>query len=68
MVFSINAVESGPNNFAAFQQLATRSANASSSTNGGSSGNAGNAAVMTIPRLSFAVGTLALAGVLATML
>ncbi|KAJ7435563.1 RmlC-like cupin [Mycena latifolia] len=30
MVFSINAVESGPNNFAAFQQIARNSGNASS--------------------------------------
>ncbi|KAJ7914634.1 hypothetical protein B0H13DRAFT_2325083 [Mycena leptocephala] len=29
MVFSINAVESGPNNFAAFQQLALHSGNVS---------------------------------------
>ncbi|KAF9482841.1 hypothetical protein BDN70DRAFT_828397 [Pholiota conissans] len=36
MVFSINAVESGPNTFEAFQQLALRS-NASSTTSGGAS-------------------------------
>lgn len=42
MVFSINAVESGPNNFNAFRQLAMRPTNTSSSTNGGGSNNGGS--------------------------
>ncbi|PPQ94915.1 LOW QUALITY PROTEIN: hypothetical protein CVT25_004401 [Psilocybe cyanescens] len=37
MVFSINAVESGPNNFAAFQNLAKQSNQTSSSSTGSSS-------------------------------
>ncbi|KAJ8521926.1 hypothetical protein ONZ45_g1428 [Pleurotus djamor] len=45
MVFSINAVESGPNNFAAFQQLARRingTSSDSSSSAGNGSGGSGN--------------------------
>jgi hypothetical protein len=34
MVFAINAVESGPNNFAAFQQIAKQQASASGSPSG----------------------------------
>ncbi|TEB10258.1 hypothetical protein FA13DRAFT_1749018 [Coprinellus micaceus] len=68
MVFSINAVESGPNNFAAFQQLASRPSGSSSSTDSGSTGGAGNGAIVTSPRVGLAVGTLALASVLAAFL
>jgi hypothetical protein len=44
MVFSINAVESGPNNFNAFRQLAMRPQNTSSQTGGSNTGgsNSGN--------------------------
>lgn len=42
MVFSINAVESGPNNFAAFKQLAQRPITSAGST-GGTSGDNGGA-------------------------
>ena len=68
MVFSINAVESGPNNFAAFQQLATRPSGSSSSTEGGSAGGAGNGAFVTSPGAGLAVAMFALAGVLAAFL
>ncbi|RXW20279.1 hypothetical protein EST38_g5580 [Candolleomyces aberdarensis] len=42
MVFAINAVESGPNNFNAFRQLAMRPQNTSSQTNGGSNNGGSN--------------------------
>ncbi|KAJ2919925.1 hypothetical protein MD484_g453, partial [Candolleomyces efflorescens] len=42
MVFSINAVESGPNNFNAFRQLAMRPQNTSSQTGGSNNTNGGN--------------------------
>ncbi|KAK1235716.1 hypothetical protein PQX77_001045 [Marasmius sp. AFHP31] len=58
MVFSINAVESGPNNFAAFQTLANRtstpaggsegSPNGGNGGSGSGSGNDNNAAVLNI--------------------
>jgi hypothetical protein len=41
MVFSINAVESGPNNFAAFQALAKRGGAAAAAGNKNASASAG---------------------------
>ncbi|KAJ7139285.1 hypothetical protein C8R44DRAFT_938983 [Mycena epipterygia] len=41
MVFSINAVESGPNNFAAFKQIAMGSGSSSASAGGSGTGSAG---------------------------
>lgn len=78
MVFSINAVESGPNNFAAFRQLAQRPTNASSSTgnsddngnggnNGGNGGN-GNGAGMITPGVGIPVFSIVLAGLTAMLL
>jgi plastocyanin len=83
MVFSINAVESGPNNFAAFQQLARRPTNSSSSTdggantgnggntttgdNGGNGGNGNGAGVIT-PTVGISAFTFVLAGLTAMLL
>ncbi|KAJ3533241.1 hypothetical protein NMY22_g7420 [Coprinellus aureogranulatus] len=79
MVFSINAVESGPNNFAAFRQLAQRPTNASSQTggntgNGGQSGDNngnggnGNGAGVITPGVGVSAFTLVLAGLTAMLL
>lgn len=84
MVFSINAVESGPNNFAAFQQLARRPTNSSSSTDGGDAntgnggnttdggngGNSGNGngAGMITPTVGISAFTFVLAGLTAMLL
>ncbi|KAF6759199.1 hypothetical protein DFP72DRAFT_1031967 [Ephemerocybe angulata] len=79
MVFAINAVESGLNNFAAFQQLAQRPTNSSSQTGGGGttagtngtssgSGKNGNGADASSPAFGISVFTLLIAGVLAMLL
>ncbi|KAF7426398.1 hypothetical protein PC9H_008766 [Pleurotus ostreatus] len=61
MVFSINAVESGPNNFAAFQQLARRingtEASGAASGNGTSTGSGNGAISVTSSFVGF-VGSL----------
>ncbi|KAL4256206.1 Cupredoxin [Pleurotus pulmonarius] len=74
MVFSINAVESGPNNFAAFQQLARRingteaagaaSGNGTSSGSGSDSGS-GNGAVSTTSSFAAFVGSLLIGALVA---
>lgn len=56
MVFSINAVETGPNNFAAFQQLAIRSGDATGAAAGGASGSVSGSAAGPTHSTDAAVG------------
>lgn len=44
MVFSANAIESGPNNFEAFRQKAIGQNGTNNGTNGGGNGSGGNGA------------------------
>ncbi|KAH8102939.1 hypothetical protein BXZ70DRAFT_985935 [Cristinia sonorae] len=64
MVFSANAVESGPNNFAAFQEKAKSSSSTSGSGAPSPSNTAANAASAS---LAISYGGLAVAGVVALM-
>jgi hypothetical protein len=56
MVFSINAVETGPNNFAAFQQFAMRSGDATGAAAGGASGSVSGSAAGPTHSTDAAVG------------
>ncbi|KAJ2924169.1 hypothetical protein H1R20_g12924, partial [Candolleomyces eurysporus] len=66
MVFSINAVESGPNNFAAFQQLAMRPSTSSRQTAGDNGSN--SAGMVVSPSVSVPFGSFLLAGLAAAFL
>ena len=55
-MFAINAVESGPNNFAAFQDLAKRSGSSTSSGSAAPSGTTGSSSTPSSKSYSAAVG------------